>query len=190
MSKHEKAVVLAGGLFGGDVFNLGAAVAAAMAKLAAVKRSLTPGATQTPISANCMWNSDNCDPANFTVPAGGSVTFWAQGTWLTHPHGPDGGPWNGPAGNGVPNQGQYPCAGPESCMVIFVGEAVPPALRPAPQVWSWFKYDEEMFQYKNSNAYPVTIYFAANDDTSNNCFNYNDNQGTITVYSTATPANL
>ena len=170
-----------------DPIDLQAILERAIAAIAAEKAALKPGATQTPISANCMWNSDNCDPANFTVPAGASVTFWAEGTWLTHPHGPDGGPWNGPAGNGVPNQGAYPCSGPESCMVIFTGEAVPPAPKVGATVWGWFEHDDQMFNYTNGNAYPVTIYFAANDDTSNNCQNYNDNKGTITVYSAPKP---
>lgn len=65
----------------------------------------------------------------------------------------------------------------------FTGEAVPPAAKPKPRVWSWFTSDNQMFDHTNVNPYPVTIYFAANDDTSNNCQAYNDNQGTITVYS-------
>ena len=134
------------------------------------------------ISANCMWNSDNGDPANFTVPAGWSVKFWAIGTWLTHPHGPDGGPWNGPAGNGVPNQGTYPCSGPESCMVIFTSPAAAPGTKPNPTVWDWFKTNNQTFNYQNTNQYDVTFYFAANDNTYDNCSAYNDNKGSITVY--------
>lgn len=83
-TKTMNLILPGGGLFEGCPIGTAGIVAAAFAAMKAA-------AIQTSISANCMWNSDNCNPANFTVPAGATVTFWAEGTWLTHPHGPDGG---------------------------------------------------------------------------------------------------
>jgi hypothetical protein len=129
------------------------------------------------VSANQMFNSNNGGPANFTLPAGKTGTITASGTWVTHWHGPNT-PGNGPGGNGVPNHGQYPCPGFESCMVIFYSPEVPPGQRAPTSLWNWFKSDNDSFA---ANA-PGIYYFAANDDTSNNASAYNDNKGIITVH--------
>jgi hypothetical protein len=129
-----------------------------------------------PVSANQYFGIGNGTPGNFTLPAGKIATFTASGTWLTHPHGPNT-PWNGPAGNGVPNHGQYPCPGPESCMVIFYAPLNPP-VGSTLTVWDWFKSDNEKFTVST----PGTYYFVANDDTYPTDNAYNDNQGIINVH--------
>ena len=66
-------------------------------------------------------------------------------------------------------------------MVIFTSRAVPPGQRSVTTVWKWFTSDDQIFNYKNDNAYDIVFWFAANDDTHDNCDNYNDNQGTINI---------
>jgi hypothetical protein len=129
------------------------------------------------VSANQMFGSVNGGPSNFTLPTGKTATFTASGTWITHWHGPNT-PGNGAGGNGVPNHGQYPCGGHESCMVIFYSPEVPVGHKASPSLWNWFKSDDEKF----TATAPGIYYFAANDDTYNNDEKYNDNKGIITVH--------
>lgn len=119
-------------------------------------------------------------PQKFDLQPGDTVWISATGTWLTHPHGPDT-PWNGAGGNGVPNHGTYYCAGSESCMVIMSGP-VPPPYPSQLTVWGWFKDDYDAFTLSNPSGAAVRYYFFANDDYSNNCSAYADNQGIITIH--------
>jgi hypothetical protein len=107
----------------------------------------------------------------FTLYPGETATVTADGSWITNPHDdPTGGACDA-LGNGVPNHGQYPCRGPEGCMVILRGPAITdPEAIPAPSLVGWFTSLTMPFDD------PGLYWFVANDD------DYSDNSGIITLH--------